>query len=133
MAPTLWSRNNSTQIQDKNELPRSTIAYICAGAGVGLVVVAIVLGFIIRVSRAKSRVRERRKTQQVQRDKLQALNKKYNTKPSHTMKPVELEKVDTPMSPPRSTAQAEKWKWDPPGDPEKTAAAIQIPPNVKFF
>lgn len=133
MAPAFRTRDNYTQTQENHQLPRPTIAYICGGAGVGLVLLAIVLGLVFRATRAKSRIQERRKTQQVQRDKLQALNSKYNTKPSNTKKPAEAGKGDRPISPPRANVQAEKWKWNPPGDPEKTAATIQIPPNVKFF
>jgi hypothetical protein len=133
MAPTLSPRSDAIQVPDNHQLPRSTIAYISAGAGVGLVLISILIGVIIRSSRRKSRIRERRKTKQAQRDKLQALNGKYEYQPSYSMKPVPTEKESSPDTPKRPAPPVERWKWNPPGDPERTTATIQIPPNVKFF
>ena len=132
MPPTIWARANAIQVQDHHEVPRSTIAYISAGAGVGLVLIGILLGLIIRHARTKSKIREKRKTRQAQRDKLQAVNGKYEYKPAYSMKTIEAEKT-TPDTPVRPPPPVERWKWNPPGDPEQTTAAVQVPPNVKFF
>lgn len=133
MAPILLPRDDSIQVPEKHEVPRSTIVYISAGAGVGLVLISILLGLIIRASRRKTRIRERRKTRQAQREKPQALKGKYEYQPSYSLKTVASEKIHTPTSPKRPVPPTQRWKWNPPGDPEKTTAAVQIPPNVKFF
>jgi hypothetical protein len=133
MAPALQLRSDSIQVPDNHQLPRSTIAWISAGAGLGLVLISILIGIIVRTSRRKSRIRERRKTKQAQRDKLQTLNGKYEYQPAYSMKTVRTEKEKSPDTLKPPAPPVERWKWNPPGDPEKTTAAIQIPPNVKFF
>jgi heme exporter protein D len=132
MAPILSLRDaTSIQVPD-HEISRATVAYISAGGAVGLVLLGILLGWFFRSCRRKRHIRERRKTKQARREKLQAADTKNDYQRSYSMKTITSESSYTPTDH-QQPHQSERWKWNPPGDPEKTAAIIQIPPNVKFF
>jgi hypothetical protein len=123
--------SGSIQVPEHHEIPRSTIAYISVGAAIGLVLFGILFGWLLRLSRRKRRIRERRKTRQARREKLQTLDTKNDYQHAYSMKTMVSKSSNTPTNYRQPAPQ--RWKWNPPGDPEKTAAAIQIPPNVKFF
>lgn len=120
------------------EVSRSTICYIAGGVAVGLVLLGILIGYVVRTCRRKRKIRERRKTRLVQRERLHTLDKKVDFSESKG-------EIDRSYSFRTTTSNAtyspqderqrldKRWKWNPPGDPERTAAAIKIPPNAKFF
>jgi heme exporter protein D len=134
MAPIIFSREaKPVQVPEHDKISRSTVAYICGGAAVGIVLISIFLGWLFRASRRKRRIRERRKTRQARREKLNAADNKPDYQRSYSMKTITSESSYTPTESRQPMPQSERWKWNPPGDPEKTAAAIHIPPNAKFF
>ena len=86
--------------------------------------------------RRRWKIREKRKTKQARVDKLKAMEYKSSMQRSYSMKTIASEssyattRTEKITQPPRPD---ERFKWNLPADPERTAEGIRIPPSAKFF